>query len=135
MTEHDLLLRQVHPSFVQQGRVTSQAFRPTPKDEQRLSVYDGNLIAPRAAWQHYTETMGHSSVGIQAVSRTECAELALRVIPDPIPFPEHILIDFSGFTKNQIETRAKELRLRAEARGWLFLEHSSLPSERPERSR
>ena len=46
MTGTTLLLRQIHPSFVQDGRVTSQAFRPTPKDESLLSVYDGDQITP-----------------------------------------------------------------------------------------
>jgi hypothetical protein len=44
MTEATLLLRQVHPSFIQHGRVTSQVFRPTLKDKRLLSVYDGDLI-------------------------------------------------------------------------------------------
>jgi|GEM_PF-2366173 len=34
----ELLFRQVHPSFVRDGRVGSQAFRPTPKDKKMLSV-------------------------------------------------------------------------------------------------
>ena len=32
-------LRQIPPAFVQNGRVSSAAFRPTPKDVRRLSVY------------------------------------------------------------------------------------------------
>jgi hypothetical protein len=54
MTGATFLLRQVHPSFVQAGRVTSQAFRPTPKDRSLLSVYDGDQITPEAAWIHFT---------------------------------------------------------------------------------
>lgn len=120
MTEETLLLRQIHPSFVQQGRVTSQAFRPTPKDENRLSVYDGDLIEPEPAWQHYTVVLAFSSMGVMAVSRAECAILDLPVEPDPAPFPEHAVIDFTGLHKNEIEKRAKKLRTNAEARGWLF---------------
>ena len=48
MTSETLLLRQIHPSFVQKGRVTSQAFRPTPKDEHLLSVDNGDKIAAHA---------------------------------------------------------------------------------------
>ena len=43
MTPDTLLLRQIHPSFMQYGRVTSLAFRPTPKDEGFLSVGDGDV--------------------------------------------------------------------------------------------
>ncbi|OQC41352.1 MAG: hypothetical protein BWX66_00754 [Deltaproteobacteria bacterium ADurb.Bin058] len=46
MNVHTLLLRQIHPDFIQNQRVSSQAFRPTPKDERKLSVYDGDLITP-----------------------------------------------------------------------------------------
>jgi len=44
MTDETLVHRQIHPSFVQAGFPTSQAFRPTPKDESKLSVYDGDMI-------------------------------------------------------------------------------------------
>ena len=39
MNENTLLLRQIHPAFIQQNTITSQAFRPTPKDEKLLSVF------------------------------------------------------------------------------------------------
>ncbi|HET7228718.1 MAG TPA: hypothetical protein VFJ16_01815 [Longimicrobium sp.] len=120
MTGDTLLLRQIHPTFVQQGRVTSQAFRPTPKDENRLSVYDGDMIQPEPAWQHYTMSLGFSSIGVMAVSHAECGALDLPVEPDPEPFPEHAVINFSALQKNEIEKRAKKLRTHAEARDWLF---------------
>lgn len=44
MTPESLLLRQVNPRWIREGRVTSQVFRPTPKDEKKLSVYDGAKI-------------------------------------------------------------------------------------------
>jgi len=40
VNDSTLLHRQVNPAFVQSGRVTSQAFKPTPKDQGLLSVYD-----------------------------------------------------------------------------------------------
>jgi hypothetical protein len=67
MTGTTLLLRQVHPSFVQAGRVTSQAFRPTPKDESLLSVYDGDQITAENSWSHFTSQNNCRSVGVMAV--------------------------------------------------------------------
>lgn len=119
MDDNSLMLRQINPSFIQQGRVTSQAFRPTPKDEQRLSVYDGDQISPPAAIKHYTEVLGYSSVGVMAVDVLECKTLNLAVLADPIPFPEHAVIDFSPFNKTLIEKKAKLLKAKAESRGWL----------------
>ncbi len=55
MTEKTLLLRQIHPLFIQEGRVTSQAFRPTPKDQKKLSVYDGDLITAERSWVHFRD--------------------------------------------------------------------------------
>ena len=51
--EEQTLHRQVHPSWVQEGRITSQAFSPTPKDAGLLSVYDGKQIAAEGSFNHY----------------------------------------------------------------------------------
>ena len=122
MNDATLLLRQIHPSFVQDGRVSSQDFRPTPKDKQHLSVYDGDQIGPRPAHEHYTTTLGFQSVAVMGLSVAECRALHLPARPDPEPFREHAVIDFSEFSKNATEKKAKLLRARAEARGWLYRE-------------
>lgn len=119
MTDATMLLRQVHPSWVQQGRVTSQAFRPTPKDKHLLSVYDGDLITAADSWTHFSGTLGFPSVGVMAVTVAECSTLDLPARPDPEPFPEHAVIDFSGLAENQIEKKGKRLKVKAEERGWL----------------
>lgn len=115
-----LLLRQVHPCFVQDGKITSQAFRPTPKDEKKLSVYDGDKISPEKSYNHYCCQAGCTSHGVMAVSNEECATQELTVIEDGIPFPEHCSICFDNFSKSQIEKKAKRLKRFAEERGWLF---------------
>lgn len=120
MTPQTLLLRQINPSFIQAGRVTSQAFRPTPKDENLLSVYDGDQIQAQAAWQHYTTTLILRSGGVMAVSNIECSAEQLPVKADGIPFPEHVSIDFSAFVKNEVEKKAKILTRKAQERGWLY---------------
>ena len=42
MNDDTLLYHQVHPSWIVDGGISWQAFRPTPKDEGLLSVYDWN---------------------------------------------------------------------------------------------
>jgi len=123
MTPDTCLMRQIHPSWIQAGRVTSQAFRPTPKDEHCLSVYDGDQISPQAAYQHFTADLALTSVGVMSVTVAECTELELSVKADPEPYPEHVLIDFSAFSKKQTETKAKLLKAKAERRGWLHQEN------------
>ncbi|WP_322629954.1 hypothetical protein [Halothiobacillus sp.] len=119
MNDHTLLLRQIHPSFVQEGRPSSQAFRPTPKDEKKLSVYDGDQISPAAAFQHYCVTLNLASSGVQAVSVEECHSLILPTSPDPTHFKEHALIDFSSQNDKDIQRKSKILKANAAARGWL----------------
>lgn len=120
MNDSTFLHRQVHPSWVQQGRVTSQVFRPTPKDNKRLSVYDGSRITAKEAWKHYTNQLGHDSIGVLAVTVTECLIRDLRVVPDPGTFSEHILIDFTGLSGNEIIRTSKYLTIAAMARGWQY---------------
>ncbi|MEP7011029.1 MAG: hypothetical protein ABJC13_11960 [Acidobacteriota bacterium] len=119
MKNETLLLRQVHPSWVQLNRVTSQVFRPTPKDQKRLSVYDGDQISAADSWRHFTEGLGYASVGVLAVTRSECLRLDLAVQADPTPFPEHAFIDFSGSEEGQIKKKSKQLTAAAQDRGWL----------------
>lgn len=120
MNPETLLLRQVHPSFVQNGRASSQVFRPTPKDEQRLSVYNADMIEPEGAYQHYTGQLGHSSMGVLAVTVQECNTAEIPALMDPEPFPEHAVLDFTGLSKGATEKKAKLLRQWAESRGWLY---------------
>lgn len=119
MTEETLLLRQIHPSFVQNGRVTSQAFRPTPKDENRLSVDNGDRISPEDSWKRFSARPKCTSSGVMAVSQGECSTCALRVIGDGTPHAEHCYIDFAPFSSNQSGKIGKKLAAKAHERGWL----------------
>ena len=120
MNPEALLHRQINPGWVQGNRVTSQAFRPMPKDKHMLSAYDGDLIGAEGSWRHFTSELGFSSVGVCAVSVAECAELQLPARPDPDEFPEHAVIDFTGIGNSAAEKKSKTLRNRAEVRGWLY---------------
>lgn len=119
MTGATLLLRQIHPSFVQEGFATSQAFRPTPKDESKLSVYDGDRIAAETSWVHYTTKLQLLSVGTVAVSVAECNAESLPARAEPAPFPEHAVIDFTGLTDGMCRSKSKKLQAKALVRGWL----------------
>ena len=77
------LYRQIHPSWIRNGGVTSMAFLPTSKDRKRLSVYDGDMIAAKSAWMHYSNTLGNKSAGVMAVTETECRSRNLSITPDP----------------------------------------------------
>ena len=120
MTPDTLLFRQVNPSWIKNGRITSQVFKPTSKDEGCLSAYDGDQITAEESWRHYTTVLGYQSVGVVAVTVCECKEHDLCVKHDPDPFPEHMLIKFKDFSISQIEKKAKRLKKVAEIRGWQY---------------
>ena len=60
-----LLHRQIHPSFVVNDIVSNQAFtedslvvssgafNPTEKDEDKLSVYNGNKFSAKESYEHF----------------------------------------------------------------------------------
>ena len=125
MRRETQLLRQVHPQFVQQGKPSSQVFRPTPKDEKLLSVYDGDQIGPSDAFEHYTNRLGFSSIGILAVTVGECQTCELKSRPDPPAFPEHAVIDFREYGERETKKKAKQLKAFANRRGWLYRYDSS----------
>jgi len=120
MNEKTLLLRQIHPSWVQDGRVTSQAFCPTEAHQGLLSTYDQELIDCQTAFAHFTKELQKKSTGIRAIAVADCAVLNLPVRSDPDTHPSHAVVDFTEYDRKPRERKAKELRNRSEVHGWLF---------------
>jgi hypothetical protein len=119
--DEQTLHRQVHPSWVQDGRITSQAFSPTPKDAGLLSVYDGKQIAAEPSFIHYTTVQKLAAVGTVSVTVGETAAVGMPWRLDPEPFPEHAVIDFTGLpTAGKIKAKAQALAERARQRGWTY---------------
>ncbi len=119
--EEQTLHRQVHPSWVQEGRITSQAFSPTPKDAGLLSVYDGKQIAAEGSFNHYTTVLKLAAIGAVSVAESEVTEVGLSWRPDPAPFPEHAVIDFTGLPNSgKVRAKAQALAEKARQRGWTY---------------
>ena len=119
----ELLWRHVHPSWVRDGEPTSQAFKPTPKDEGKLSVSRGSLTTAPKAFALHTESLGLDAVGMWAVSVGEviAEPIVLSAYTDPVaapvPDPAHALIDFSAQPRKSVEAKAKLLLAAARRRG------------------
>ena len=111
------LFRQVHPSFIQLDKISSQAFRPTPKDEGMLSCYNGSMITAEASYNHFISNPACTSAGVVAILQTECEQEALPVVHDGVPFPEHSSIDFSAYNDNQRKRKSQALANLAKVRG------------------
>lgn len=118
MNQDTRLWRQVHPSFIEQEFPTSQTFRPTKKDEEKLSVDNGDIINAEESYLGHTEK-GYLSVGVLAVTVGEYQEIDLEVEKDSDEnLPAHAFIVFSGISKKEQKDKAKLLRDKAVNRGW-----------------
>ena len=114
------LWRQIHPSFLVGDQPGSQAFRPTPKDQDLLSFDDGSRITAEASWQRHTGPRGLASIGVMGLAVAECSGECLLAIADAVPEPEHVSVSFAGKTTGQRKAISKRLRDFAVARGWQF---------------
>ena len=115
-----LLLRQINPSWLRNGRPTSQAFKPTRKDGKQLSFYDGDMVTPEESWRHYTEELGYASAGTMGITVDECDGFTVKRKPED--FPAHVVIDFSENSGSEVRTAGRLLAKRARDRGWLYVQ-------------
>ncbi len=121
------LFRQIHPHFYQDGRVISVAFKPTPKDERHLSMYNGRKFDAESAYKHFVQNTKCDSIGVLHTTRDICAECKLDVIDDNEPFDGHSSIVFgTELTNGQIERIAKKLTKLAWECGWDYYTGSDM---------
>lgn len=115
------LLRQVHPNFIPDGQLSSQAFIPFPKDNGKVSVYDGDRITAAESYHHYTEVLRYESDSVWGITCEEVASVELNSAADPLKdFPSHAVIDFTTHAETNFRKLAKRLKVLALARGCLY---------------
>lgn len=129
----ELLWRNAHPDWIVDGELTSQAFRPTPKDKKKLSSARAAKVSAEANYKEFTEDFGFESSGVWAVSVGEVQDRELRSVYDehspatPTPcLTGHTSLDFTTVTNSQAKRIGGRLRDHAEGRG---IRH---PSAQPE---
>jgi hypothetical protein len=128
LRDDELLFRQVNPGWVRDGRVSSQAFRPTRKDAGLLSVDRASLANAESSFRLFTEGLRRPSAGTWAVTVQECDEQSLPVIEDPLTSPPevvanpaHAVISYKDVSSNQqVESKSQALARCARERGRLF---------------
>lgn len=132
MESKKLLHRQIHPSFVVNDIVSNQAFKeesivvssgafnPTEKDEDKLSVYNGNKFSAKESYEHFVTK--YTSYGILSLTEDEIISVTpFTKNDDDVPFEGHSHIDFSQVTsKSQKTKKASKLRDFAVKRYWTF---------------
>lgn len=121
--EATVLYRQIHPSWVQGDTITSQAFKPTPKDSGQLSTRQASKLSAEDAYVAHTAEEGLRSVGTYQVTAGEVASVRLRSIDDSGVSNRpngHAYIDCRNRSNRQIEKAAKVLRTQAMQHGPQF---------------
>lgn len=129
MDKGTLLLRQVHPSWmvgdtISQQVFSSQTFKPTPKDNGLLSVYNGDVFDAYAAFDHFT-SQGHPSAGVVGVTPAECDSIPVPVLDDNYPFLGHCSLDYRELSGSGIKKAASTLKACAQERGWLYKQENT----------
>jgi hypothetical protein len=124
----EVMLRQVHPNWIQKGDVTSAAFRPSPKDSNELSVDRSALVSAEAAFKNF-KARGFVSEAVFGISVGEFSAESIPCFPAPIEpsendsgNPTHAVANYSVHTKSQQQIVAQRLKLKAIARGKLYSE-------------
>ena len=128
MNNEKLLLRQIHPHFIQGSKASvgafeagAIAFTPNRNDNGKLSVYNGTKYSPKESFEHYEGFKGKDKTGgVMGVADSECQSLTLPTTEDNDPFDGHSYIDFVGKDDKQQKDCAKELKRIAHLRGWLY---------------
>src|SRR5689334_22223140 len=117
MNTETQLHRQVHPNWVEKGDVstqafqfTSQTFTPTTKDDNKLSVANGEKLTGQQSFEEHVRN-GLASFGVVSVLCSECDSVNLGYEEDNNPYNGHSLIDFSTCsTSAEIKKKAKILK-------------------------
>jgi hypothetical protein len=123
--EEEILFRQIHPKFYEDGHLSSSPFVPSAKDENQMSVDRSSLITAAGSFDLYTGN-GYQSVAVFGVTVGECGAVGLSCHPDPLRPTEtqkanqaHCYVDYSTVGSSKGKNIAKRLRNDAVKRGRL----------------
>lgn len=110
-----VVYRAVHPDFVQEGRVTSQAYRLSGADGGLLSVRDGRVVSAEEAC-HRHRAQGRRAAGVAALQVQDYHGHNVRVFEDPCTVAEdgfdddsHALADLRALSPTAAGRLGKKL--------------------------
>ena len=129
--QDEILLRQVHPSWLVDGAPTKAAFNPTPKDDKKLSTLREGVGA-EGAYRRWTVNLERASVGTYGIAVAEVDATTFERASDQVAVgllavddaaargvPDHASVIFTDLSKEQRVQAARKLRQHAVARGCL----------------
>lgn len=124
MGDDELLYRQIHPNWFEDGLPTSQGFRPTGKDDGKLSVDRSTVFTAEESFLLHHDDKGLATAGTWGLTVAEFAAEDVGCRPDPLERsytepanPAHAVADFSLHGGGKCKLIGKRLRNVAVARG------------------
>lgn len=119
----EILFRQIHPTFIENGEPSSQPFKPTEKDRNLLSVDRSSMVSAERSHVGYTAA-GMSSSAVYGLTVGEFGTEKIVCNSDPVDDGDlknaaHSVADYSAHTASQQKNVAKRLKRKAIERGCL----------------
>lgn len=143
LVQDEILIRQIHPTKVQNDRVSTSifavsdsVFKPTDRDAGHLSCSQRKMITEQESHRVFTSIKKRSSCGVAKVTIGEIVAENLGAFASPStegPSPDadvfdgaHAHIDFTAYqSKSDIKTKAKQLTKKATERGFSWFDTNS----------
>lgn len=105
----EILFRQTHPAWMDEGRPVSRHFLPNSNDGGQLSSDRGSLTTPREAYEAYLAQL-RKTAGTWGVTVGEYGGEGLSCYSDPVDDNHaHALIDFSPYDEKAQKGLSKKL--------------------------
>lgn len=118
LVDETMLLRQVNPAFIQNGVISSQVYKPTKKDNDKLSMYNGDKFTAEDSFNHFLGLSDtNKSSGVVGVTKAQCDTVGVPSLEDNDPFDRHCHLDFTDIS---IKSKSKLLKAVSINNGWLF---------------
>lgn len=120
----ELLFRQVHPEFYQNGILGSRAFKPNSSDKGLMSTDRAALTSAEAAFVHYTQHVKKKSACVYGLTVQNFEAVAVECQADPLEadgdIPANAAHSLANYNKNPDKSWklvSQRLRDVAEERG------------------
>ena len=107
------LYRQIPNPWIKNGTITTQAFKPTTKDENKLSLAHGGMITAQESMDRHRKD-GFKSDGVASLLVAEFQEVDIEPVLDGKPYRDHVSAPFDpNWPRKTVENKAKALKAKA----------------------
>ena len=124
----ELLFRQVHPQFFENGIAGARAFKPNSSDAGHMSTDRSVLTNAQSAFDHSTKHLKKQSACVFGLTVGEFGHEKIDCFEDPLPSdgqipqnPAHSLANYGEHAEKSWKNISQRLKVLAIARGCRYL--------------